>query len=61
MSKIRVKRVAIAFVALVPIITFPMWAQYFWPQMFATERCVLQAPNGDVVKAYGVACRGTDL
>ncbi|MEP0873524.1 hypothetical protein NDA01_27570 [Trichocoleus desertorum AS-A10] len=52
---------AITFAILAGIATFSMWAQYFWPEMFAEERCVLQAPNGDVVKSSGVACRGTDL
>ncbi|MEP0868836.1 hypothetical protein NDA01_03370 [Trichocoleus desertorum AS-A10] len=52
---------AIILAVFTLIATFPMWAQYLWPQMFAEERCVLQAPNGDLVKSYGAACRGTGL
>ncbi|MEP0872888.1 hypothetical protein NDA01_24020 [Trichocoleus desertorum AS-A10] len=61
MNKIRVKRVAIALGVLIPIITFPMWAQYLWPQMFSTEVCVGQEPNGTIVQARGIACRTDEL
>ncbi|MEP0872437.1 hypothetical protein NDA01_21715 [Trichocoleus desertorum AS-A10] len=57
MSK-TIKRTLIAFALLLPIAALPVWGKWIWPQIFSDQVCVLQAPDGTITKAQGVACSG---